>query len=367
MQLTYESNSVYYTDYYYVDEANDIYQYLIDMGGTKEYQMIDGTNTYFASFASTIDQMDISSIDWVNDFEFDVDKQIGRPISEEKINEIGKHIFGDQQNETFDSLYVTYSNGYISKVEAISIYQNANYYYTITYEDHGWVNFDLPTTTKDYVGNAPYYNNETYEGEALTTAQAQAIEIFDNSASVNYTTSSYWEQVQLGETTGTSFTTKCVYADNQCAFSYTDASTGTYYTDYLVPSGSSFIYFADDGAGSYNNYIQGTDEFSSAASTLVLDEIDLSSLKAEDFIYNGEYIMPKDETTARTILDGMFGYSGVYYGLHIYLSKDNVISKIETSLYSESSTSILSYKKTYTITNIGTSTIKLPDVIQAQI
>lgn len=366
IQITYEEDGAFYTDYFYEDEDKNIYEYYIDMGGQSEYQLIDGENEYYFQFSSSIDELNLSNIDWADAFLVNEETKTLNPIDNATLTEAAKHIFGDRANEYWEKLVVKYDKGYISEISAISIYRETVYYYTIEFADQDWVNIELPTATQDYVGNQPFYKNEEYVGVALTSDQASAIEFLENSHDANYSVSCLWEQVILGSMTGATVKTASKYADGNAEYRYTNATTNITYTDYLIDSGNGqYTYYTDNANGTHTPSISGTEEYNNAVANFALDQLNLASLKASDFIYNEEkgYIMPKDKATEQKMVGTIFGYSDYYYGLHIYL-ENNVISKLETSLYIESGTSIASYKKTYTLTSIGTTTISYPsDVI----
>ena len=365
IQITYEEDGEFYTDYFHEDEATNTYEYYIDMGGQKEYQLIDGENEYYFQFSSAIDKLDLSNIDWADTFLVNEEKKTLNPIDSACLTEVAKHIFGDRANEYWEKLVINYDGGFISKINAISIYRESVYYYSIVFADQDWVNIELPTTTQDYVGNQPYYKNEEYTGVALTEEQASAIEFLENSHDANYSVSCLWEQVILGSMTGATVHTSSKYADGNAEYRYTNATTNITYTDYLVDSGNGqFTYYQDNADGTHTPNLSGTEEYNNAVANFALDQLNLASLDASDFIYNAEkgYIMPKDKATEQKLVGSIFGFSDYYYGLHIYL-ENNVISKLETSLYIESGTSIASYKKTYTLTSIGTTTINYPNDI----
>lgn len=367
LQLTYEADGAFFTDYFYEDEAANTYEYYIDMGEAKEYQLIDGENEYYFQFTSQIDKLDLCNIDWEDYFLVNEDTNTLIPADPAKLTEAAKHIFGDKANEYWEELEIKYNNDkYISEINAISIYRETVYYYTLTLENHSWVTFDLPETTGDYVGNQPYYKNEEYKGIALTEKQKGALEFLSDPHDANYTVNTLWEQVILGSMTGASIKTQTLYADGQAEYKYTDVQTNLTYTDYLIEYDSQkYAYYKDNADGTHTPYYSGTQEYENAVVNYALDQFNLAELNADDFIYNEEkgYIMPKDKETEYRLVGKMFGYKDNYFGLHIYL-KDNVITKVETSLYMESGTSIASYKKTYTVTNIGTTVINYPSDVK---
>ena len=369
IQMTYlnTSENAYHTDYLYENAAENIYKYYLDMGKQKEYQTISGDNQYYAQYVASMDQIDISDIDWKENFLVDTTKKVISPKDDEAKLEIGKHIFGDNAGEYWEKLDISYDNGYITKIDAISIYMERVYYFTVTLSDHTWVNIELPNATQEYIGSKPYYEHETYSGISLNEEQALALQFLNNARDANYSVSTRWELVNNGEVIPTAFietTTK--YADGNAAYTYTNQTTQKTKTDYLVSNknGSFTLYVVDDN-GIRQGYASGTQEYTQNITNFSLDQLNLSGLKASDFVYNAEagYAMPKNNETEKTLVGNIFGFKDNYYGLHIYF-ENNAISKVETSLYLVSGDSIASYKKTYTITNIGTTTIEYPSDIQ---
>jgi hypothetical protein len=76
--------------------------------------------------------------------------------------------------------------------------------------------------------------------------------------------------------------------------------------------------------------------------------------------------MPKDAATERKLVASVFGQADYYFGLHIYFA-DGKITKVETSLFMEQSNQVASYKKTYTISDIGTTSITYPSDVDTTI
>lgn len=368
-QLTYELNGTYSTDYLYENPEKDIYTYYLDMGAQKEYQTISGTNQYYAQYVAAIDTMNISDIDWAENFLVNEDKKVLVTKDSDSLLEMGKHIFGDKTGEYWEDLKVSYKDGYITKIEAISIYMERVYYFTVTLSDHTWVNIELPKASQEYVGAKPFYSDEVYRGTTLTDDQASIIEFLDDPRKANYTVSTLWEQVQNGSVTTNTVTTSSKYADGNASYTYKSNSDNLTHNDFLISnSNGTYTYYADDGMGVHTSYMSGTQEYSSNVSTFALDQINLSSLKASDFLYNdsAKCFMPKDAATERKLVASVFGQADYYFGLHIYFA-DGKITKVETSLFMEQSNQVASYKKTYTISDIGTTSITYPSDVDTTI
>lgn len=372
IQLTYESEGEFFTDYYHEDASNDTYIYYIDMGGTKEYQSIDGSNPYFHQYHSAIDEVNINKVDWVSDFIFNHELKQCKPASETLINENCKMIFGDRTNEFWDSLNVYYDGKYITKIEAVSIYREAVYYYTLTFSNHDWVTFDLPEVTKEYEGYHPYFNKEVYQGDPLTSEEKAVLSSLTKDVDPNYTVTSKWTYVNMDTIVPErTIQTVSVY-DNQIeSFTYTNASTGITYTDYLTTHSTfGYVYFQNTGTNQWTAYTPNDSEnYSNALAVMAQDMVDIRGLNGDDFINNGEYLMPKDNETEKRLAKEIFGtvYGQFYYGIHIKLENNN-IKTLETSIYIEyDDGSILSYIKEFTFSDIGTSHITLPDQILEQL
>lgn len=369
VQLTYlnPNDSNYYTDYLYENPKENIYTYYVDMGAQKEYQTISGDNQYYAQYVATMDKLDIAGVDWAEDFLVNKETKTLTPKDDEVKTEVGKKIFGDNPGEYWEKIDVSYDKGYITKIDAVSIYMERVYYFTINLSYHTLVNIELPKATKEYVGSKPYYQDETYAGVALSNDQKTALQFLVNARDANYTVNTRWDLVDNGElVAGAYVETTSKYADGNAEYTYTNQSTKQTKTDYLISNknGSYTLYVVDD----YNirqAYASGTNEYSQNITNFSLDQLNLSALDANDFIYNQEkgYIMPKNKETETKLVGKIFGFADNYYGLHIYL-ENNVISKVETSLYLVSGDSIASYKKIYSISNIGTTTIDYPSDIQ---
>lgn len=366
IQITYESNGQFYTDYYHEDVKNNTYTYLIDMGGGKKYQSIDGTNEYFFQYYSQIDQINIDDIDWTNDFIFNLEENKAKPINESITNEIAKKVLGDKANEYFDSFVVTYEEGYITSIESVSIYREATYYYHLKLDNHDWVDFDLPVAEKEYEGFHPYFNKEVYEGTALSSAQVSAIEVVPESKP-NYTVDTTWTYVDMEDLIpARSVNTHSVYDNDKQAYTWTNASTKKTYTDYLVENSLyGYVCFKENDYGTHDAIPMGDDNFEIAISLIAQDQINITGLDSSSYIYNGTYIMPKDLETEQDVLKQIFGqtYGPYYHGLHIYLTEDeSAIDKVETSLFIEyDDGTIMNYVKVFTISDIGTSSITLPE------
>ncbi|MCI5746081.1 MAG: hypothetical protein MR270_07375, partial [Erysipelotrichaceae bacterium] len=137
MLLTYESDGIHYVDYYIYDEETDQMIYYLDNGSGK-YKYLDMDNEFYFSYVSYIDYFELVGIDFEEDMLFDLDNNICVPKDDLAKDSIGRTIFGDNPNEYWHKIEISYKDGYISAINAISIYQEVTYYYTITLSNHGY-------------------------------------------------------------------------------------------------------------------------------------------------------------------------------------------------------------------------------------
>ncbi|MCI5745702.1 MAG: hypothetical protein MR270_05410, partial [Erysipelotrichaceae bacterium] len=263
-------------------------------------------------------------------------------------------------------------------INAISIYQEVTYYYTITLSNHGYATGSVivPDNAEEYINpNQPYYKGrETYTGNALTTKQADALTMFSSEETMNYTIDSVWTIVYNGEIKEDSHIDFKLLAENgNYEYSYADSSYPTLmHYFYLVSTGSTYplCYLDEDFDGNFTVTSYGMDDYESYVSQIYLDRILLFAINPDDFIYdeNKGYITAKDAQTEQKYCDQLFYFADTYGGLRIYLKETDdgslVFDKIETSVYIvQSDNSVYSFVKTYTFTNVNETKISYPDGI----
>lgn len=377
MLLTYESDGIHYVDYYIYDEETDQMIYYLDNGSGK-YKYLDMDNEFYFSYVSYIDYFELVGIDFEEDMLFDLDNNICVPKDDLAKDSIGRTIFGDNPNEYWHKIEISYKDGYISAINAISIYQEVTYYYTITLSNHGYASGSVivPDNAEEYINpNQPYYKGrETYTGNALTTKQADALTMFSSEETMNYTIDSVWTIVYNGEIKEDSHIDFKLLAENgNYEYSYADSSYPTLmHYFYLVSTGSTYplCYLDEDFDGNFTVTSYGMDDYESYVSQIYLDRILLFAINPDDFIYdeNKGYITAKDAQTEQKYCDQLFYFADTYGGLRIYLKETDdgslVFDKIETSVYIvQSDNSVYSFVKTYTFTNVNETKISYPDGI----
>ena len=371
-----DSTGAIYTDYYIYDAATDQMIYYLDMGNDV-YQYLDYDNEFYFNYASYIDYFELAGIEWEEDMVFDLENNVAIPANNAAKDRVGKTIFGDNANEYWHEVKVYWEEGFISKVEAISIYQEVTYYYTVELSDHTYVDgsIKVPANVEEFTNPyQPYLKGkEEYTGGALSQAQIDALTIFDDESSMNYTVDVTWTYVVDGVLYEDYFLEFDLEAQNgSYHYYYNDAESSlvTYHYYLLSTNAASYpVLFEDDNLdGSYNPITYGMDEYESYVSSIYLDRVLFYGLDANDFIYDETkgYITAKDAVTEDNYCTSIFYFASSYGGLRIYLKDDGngnlVLDKIVTSVYiADESGSAYSFLKTYTFSNINSTTIEYPD------
>lgn len=393
IQLSYVDNGIHYIDYFVYDQTKDDFVYYLDTTGTqKNYQYLDSTTNvdYYLNYVSYIDHFELAGIDWTNDMVYDLTAKKAIPATDEARELIGKLIFGDNPNEFWEKIVVSYDNGYITEVEAISILKEVVYIYEVTIAYHGYSSVKAPTDATEFVDPASPHlkGQEDYSGNiALTDEQKAALTVYNSELDVNYSLDIEWYyayingqpvEKELADQYTQNFTLKA--SDGNFEANITDPSTGYPQTFYSISTGEGLnpMCFGDiDMNGVYENYAYETDQqnYLTIFQNIYINAVALHSLNPEDFTYNEEkgYITAKDEETEIKLCEQLFYYSDVYAGLHIYLkdSEDGnskVIDKIVTSMVtSDSSGNYISLLKTYKFSEIGTTIIDYPDSVKGSL
>ncbi len=371
-----DSDGSNYTDYFIYDENSDQMIYYLDYGNNL-YKYLDVENEYYFNYVSLIDYFELQAIEWEDDMLFDLNNQVCIPVDNLTKDKIGRQIFGDNPNEYWHKVEISWEDGYISKVEAISIYQEVTYYYTVTLTDHGFAQgaVKVPDNVEKFTNPyQPYLKDkEEYTGVALTTQQADALTLFTNEQNMNYTADIRWNVVSNDMVLDSTYIDFKLLAENgNYEYSYADSQSSLLTHYFYLLSGSSSNYpvcFMDeDFDGIFTTLTYGMDEYESYVSQIYLDRVLLYGLNPEDFIYDEEkgYITAKDMATEEKYCSSLFFYENYYGGLRIYLKEDNtgnlVLDKIVTSIFMAAENgSYYSFVKTYTFTDIGTTSISYPD------
>lgn len=384
LQIDFAYDNSHYVDYLVYDEDKESWVYYLDDGSQKDYQYLDEDNKYFFQFYSTVDRFELASsnengdvlIDWENNFVYDLENKKCKPVDSETLTYVCKQIFGDNANEYWEKLEISWSDNYISHVDAISILNEQVYYFDISLVDHGYATVDVSNiNSQPYINpNQPYFKDrETYTGGKLSDAQAAVFtNLFATSNEMNYTSSVKWTLVQNGKIYEENNLTNTLKAVNgNYEYSYENGNTGLTNHDYIVENESSLggaNYYLDDGTQSnYTLYGYGMENYDSYMSQFRFDRILLLNIDPEDLIYDETkgYITAKDATTEASLCKALFQYSENYAGLRIYLKENDdhtySIDKIVTSAYVQSDSSVVSIIKEYTLTDINTTTITLPE------
>lgn len=374
--MRYEDGTSIYTDYYIYDAATEQMIYYLDSGNGK-YQYLDYDNEYYFNYVSYIDYFELAGIEWEEDMVFDLENQVCIPANKLAKDRVGRIIFGDNANEYWHDIKVYWNEGYISKVEAVSIYQEVNYYYTIELSDHSYVDgsIKVPANVEEFTNPyQPYLKGkEEYTGGALTQQQINAISMFTQESDMNYTVDVKWALVQDGILYEEYYNEFKLLAENgNYHYSFNDAESPLVTYNYFLLSKNAASYpvcFEDDNVdGVYNAISYGMDEYESYVSQIYLDRVLFYGLNPEDFIYdeNKGYITAKNANLEDTYCTNLFYYANSYGGLRIYLKDDGnnglVLDKIVTSIYLADGTgAAYSFVKTYTFSNINSTQIEYPE------
>ncbi len=368
-----------YNDYFIYDEASDQMIYYLD-SGNNSYKYLDLDNEFYFNYVSLIDYFELQAIEWEEDMKFDLNNHICVPKDDLAKDKIGRQIFGDNPNEYWHKVEVSWDDGFISKIEAVSIYQEVTYYYTVTLSDHGFTqgSVKIPENVEKFTNPyQPYLKDkEEYTGGALTDKQVAAFESlsqFTKEHDMNYTADVRWNVVTSNGVSDTNYLDFKILAENgNYEYSYLDPESSLITHYFYLLSGSSSNYpvcFMDeDFDGKFTTLTYGMNEYDSYVSQIYLDRVLLYGLNPEDFIYDAEkgYITAKDAATEEKYCSSLFFYQNYYGGLRIYLKDDDngglVLDKIVTSIFiAADDGSYLSFVKTYTFTNLTTTSITYPD------
>ena len=374
LSLGYSDGTYFYTDYYIYNEETQQMIYYVD-NGDGSYQFLTQESDYFFDYASYIDHFELANIEWELDMVFDLNNKVCIPANDRAKDTIGRTIFGDNNNEYWHDLKIYWNNGYISKVEAVSIYQESTYYYTVDLSLHGYVNGSIvpPKDAVEFVD--PYTpfmkGKEDYEGTALTQDQIDAITMFNSEKEMNYTVDVTWQLVVNSQVQdlGSEFFLKAENGNYEYSYADTTYPDLFYYFYLLSGSDNSYpICFVDpDMDGTYSLLSSGMSEYDTYVSNIYLDRVLLHSIDSSDLIYDEKgYITAKDAATEEQLCVDLFYFADGYGGLQIYLAEDEqgnlVLDKIVTSMVSsDDSGNVYSFVKTYKFSNINSTTIKYPE------
>ena len=205
--------------------------------------------------------------------------------------------------------------------------------------------------------------------------QYAALNLFNSEFEMNYTVSVEWEYVQDGQLTGYVTTTNNVLvSDGVYEYSYADSTYPSliyyYYMIYENTTNYPLIYMDEDLNGEWEFVTYGMTDYEGYYSSIYLDSVQLYGLTQEDFIYDETkgYITAKNESLEDKYCSSIFSFADSYGGLRIYLKDDGngnqVLDKIVTSLFiADDSGSYYSFLKTYTFTEINSTTITIPEGI----
>lgn len=394
-QISYESNSLHYVDYYIYDADNDEYIYYLDNGTQKSYQYLNIENNldYYYQYVSLIDYFQLAGVNWTESMVYDLENHKAIPTSKETRQEVGKIIFGDNANEFWEKLEVTYDNGYISKVEAISILRDVVYMYEVILSYHGYSSVQVPDNAGEFVSpTEPHLKGkEDYDNNvALTEEQIAALTIFDSALDLNYTLNVEWKYAYMnGEAVDSTVADENIVnyefkaANGNFEAKYIDTTynvTNYFYSMATGETSNPIVYADTDYDNVYDAYTYEGDQTNYIAilQNIYLNVAFISKLDANDFTYNeeGGYITAKDAATEIELCEDIFFFTDTYGGLRIYLkdSEDGsskVIDKIVTSMVVATTyngaTYYVSYLKTYNFSEIGTTTIDYPDSVKGSL
>ncbi len=384
LQIDFAYDNSHYVDYLVYDNDKESWVYYLDDGSQKDYQYLDEENKYFFQYYSTVDRFELASsnengdvlIDWEGNFVYDLENKKCKPVDSEALTYVCKQIFGDNSNEYWEKLEISWADNYITHVNAVSILDEQVYYFDISLTDHGYATVDVSNIeSQPYVNpNQPYFKDrETYTGGKLSEAQAAVFtNLFATTKDMNYTSSIKWTLVQNGKIYEENSITNTLKAVNgNYEYSYKNKNTSLPNYDYIIDNASSLggaNYYLDDGTQKkYTLFGYGMDNYDAYMTQFRFDRILLLNINPEDLIYDEEkgYITAKDADTEASLCTALFQYSENYAGLRIYLKENDdhtySIDKILTSAYVQSDSSIVSVIKEYTITDINNTSITLPE------
>lgn len=374
--LSYTDDGVNYTDYYIYDEQTDQMIYYLDSGNGL-YKYLDMDNEYYFNYVSYIDYFELAGIEWEDDMIFDLEDRVCVPTDDVAKDRVGRMIFGDNPNEYWHKIEVYWSeDGYISQIDAISIYQEVTYYYTVTLSEHGYTegSVKVPSNVEEFTNPyQPYLKGkEDYTGVALTEKQIAALNQFTVEQDMNYTVDIRWTAVSDGTVYESSYMDfRLLAEDGNYQYSYADPNSSvlTHYF-YLLnsPTGYPICFEDEDFDGVYSVVSYGMDEYESYVGQIYLDRVLLYGLDGDDFIYDETkgYITAKDAATEDKYCTSLFYYQNAYGGLRIYLKENEdgslTLDKIVTSMFTATdSGTYYSFLKTYTFSAINETTIVYPE------
>lgn len=393
IQLSYVDNGTHFIDYFVYDATKDDFVYYLDTTGTqKNYQYLDSTTNvdYYLSYVSLIDHFALAGISWTEDMVYDLTAKKAIPANDELKGKIGKIIFGENPNEHWEKIVISWKDGYISEVEAISMLQEVVYIYEVNLAYHGYSSVKAPVDAEEFVDpTAPHLKGkEDYSNNiALSDEQIAALTIFDSELEVNYTLDVEWYYAyingqpvdeEVAKQNTQNFAIKAAEGNFEAAIVDPSYNVTQYFYSISTGEGMTPLCFADaDMNGVYESYAYETDQSNYLAvfQNIYINAVALHSLNAADFTYNETegYITAKDEATEAKLCEALFYYADAYAGLRIYL-KDNedggakVIDKIVTSMVTaDASGSYVSLLKTYSFTEIGTTVIEYPESVKGTI
>lgn len=365
--LTYEESGATYTDYF-IDGV-----YYMD-NGAGVYKSLHEDNEFYYTLVSTIDYFELAGIEWEDDMIFDLENHVAIPSSKIAKDKVGRTIFGSNANEYWHEVKIHWEDGYISKIEAVSIYQEVTYYYTVELSEHGFTAGSVKAPVAEEYTNPyqPYLKGkEEYTGVAITDEQYAAINMFTSEFDMNYTVDISWEYVIDGELTGYTTDYKLLAQDGNYEYSYADpeAPTLIHYFYMLNENATSYplIFMDEDFNSEWEFVTYGMTDYESYYSLIYLDVVKLFNIDKADLIYDEQkgYITAASEEIELDYCNDIFSFVDSYAGLRIYLKEDNgslVLDKIVTSVYiTDESGAYYSFLKTYTFTQINSTTIQYPD------
>lgn len=368
MSLSYTEQGTTYTDYY-ID-----YVYYMD-NGSGSYKSLHEDNEYYFGMVSIIDYFELAGIEWEDDMVFDLENHVAIPTDKVAKDKVGRTIFGSNANEYWHEVEIYWEDGFISKVEAVSIYQEAIYYYTVELSEHGFIagSIKAPVADEFTNPNQPHLKGqEEYTGVAITDEQFAAMNIFTDEFNMNYTVDISWEYVIDGELTGYTTDYKLLAADGNYEYSYADATyPQLIHYFYMLNENSTnypLIFMDEDFDDNYDFVTYGMTDYEAYYSLIYLDVVKFYGFEQEDFIYDETkgYITAKNEELEQAYCNAVFSFTDSYAGFRVYLKDANdgskVLDKIVTSVYiTDENGSAYSFVKTYTFTQVNSTTITYPD------
>lgn len=368
MSLSYSEQGTTYTDYY----INNVY-YMDNGSGT--YKSLHEDNEFYFSMVSIIDYFELAGIEWEDDLVFDLENKVAVPTDKVAKDKVGRTIFGSNVNEYWHEVEIYWEDGYICKVEAVSIYQEAIYYYTVELSEHGFIAGSIKAPIAEEFTNPyqPYFKGkEVYTGETITDEQFAAMNIFTSEFDMNYTVDISWEYVIDGELTGYTTDYNLLAADGSYKYSYADPEYAALIHEfYLLNESSSnypLIFMDEDFNGEWDFVTYGMTDYEAYYSLIYLDVVKFYGFEKEDFIYDEAkgYITAANEQLEQSYCNSVFSFVDSYAGFRIYLKDGEngtkVLDKIVTSVFITDETgAAYSFVKTYTFTQINSTTIEYPD------